>query len=121
MLGVKIYHMEQEGYEKLHVDGTWCVASVCHCERIAKATKQRLERHLETDEVFVLLQGNAKLYLGEEMQEIVMTECCIYFVDKGVWHTITTEPGTKVLIVEKSDTGPENTEYWRNLHNDNEI
>lgn len=115
MQGIKIYEMEQEGYEKLHIDDTWCVASVCHCERIAKATTQRLERHLETDEVFVLLCGTAKLYLGEEMQEVVMQECQIYSVDKGTWHTITTEPGTKVLIVEKSDTGPSNTEYWRDL------
>lgn len=113
---LKIYDMEQEGYEKLHIDGSWCVASVCHCERISKAAKQRLERHLETDEVFVLLCGNAKLYLGEEMQEVTMSPYKIYSVEKGAWHTITTEAGTKVLIVEKSDTGSTNTEYWKDLY-----
>lgn len=121
MQGLKTYRMEQEGYEKLHIDETWCVASVCHCDRITRATKQRMERHLETDEVFVLLCGNAKLYLGEEMQEVVMQPCHVYSVDKGMWHTVTTESGAKILIVEKSNTEPANTEYWRDMQNEHKV
>ena len=50
------------------------------------------------------------------MQEVAMSPYKIYSVEKGAWHTITTEVGTKVLIVEKSDTGTANTEYWKDLY-----
>ena len=116
---LKIYRPEAEGYVRLHEDDPWCIASVCDTERIRAAGLHRLERHLETDEAFVLLHGSATLYLGEELQPEPMVPELVYVVPKGMWHTITTEPDSRLLIMERSNTSPANTEYWRDLNHAN--
>jgi len=72
-----------------------------------------IERHMETDEVFVLLQGNAELIIGKELHRIKMEPFKIYNVPKGVWHHIFTQEGTKLLIVENIDTDDSNSEYLK--------
>ncbi len=66
------------------------------------------ERHLLTDEAFVLLEGSAVLYENET--PYVMEKCKIYNIKKGVWHHIIVKPETTVLVIENSNTSPENTE-----------
>ncbi len=66
------------------------------------------ERHLETDEAFVLLEGRAALY--EEGQKYDMEKCKVYNVKKGLWHHIVVSEDATVLVVENSSTSKENTE-----------
>ncbi len=66
---------------------------------------------METDEVFVLLDGSATLFIGKEMNPVKMERFRIYNVKRGVWHQIHTEPETRCLIVENVDTSPSNSEY----------
>lgn len=68
----------------------------------------RLERHLLTDEAFILLSGSAVLYTDKEQME--MLPCFVYNVPKGEWHHITVSPDATVLVVENSNTCDENTE-----------
>ena len=74
-------------------------------------TIPRIERHIETDEVFVLLEGEATLIIGKELTKIPMCRHKVYNVPKAVWHHITVNEGARVLIVENQDTCRENTEY----------
>lgn len=67
-----------------------------------------MERHLLTDEAFVLLEGSATLYV--EQNVIVMEKCTVYNVKRGVWHHIVVSGDATVLVVENSSTGRENTE-----------
>ena len=78
---------------------------------IAKEKFDKLERHLLTDEVFVLLSGSAELVIGLDMKHIPLETGKIYNVKKGAWHNILIEKDAKVLIVENHNTGLENTEY----------
>ena len=87
-------------------DGGWKVAYLGYCERFSKFTE--LERHLNTDEVFVLLRGNASLYIEEEKHD--MQPGVVYNVPKGQWHHIVVSEDAAVLVVESSDTSAENTE-----------
>ena len=66
------------------------------------------ERHLNTDEAFVLLEGAATLY--EEDKNYEMEKCKVYNVKKGLWHHIVVSTDATVLVIENSDTGMENTE-----------
>ena len=68
----------------------------------------RLERHLLTDEAFILLKGQAVLYTDKE--QIQMQTSVVYNVPKGEWHHIVVTEDADVLIVENSETGDENTE-----------
>ena len=68
----------------------------------------QMERHLLTDEVFVLLEGSADLYV--EDQRIPMEKSTVYNVKKGAWHHIVVSRDATVLVVENSSTSKENTE-----------
>lgn len=66
------------------------------------------ERHLQTDEVFILLEGQATLY--EENRCYPMEKCKVYNIKKGLWHHIVVSEDATVLVVENSNTTKENTE-----------
>ncbi len=87
-------------------NGRWKVAYLGHCERFGSLTG--MERHLETDEIFVLLRGKASLYVEDAVHE--MEAGVVYNVKKGEWHHIVVSEDAAVLVVENSDTSPENTE-----------
>lgn len=84
----------------------WKIGMLRYGDRFAKHTE--LERHLETDEVFVLLEGAAILY--EDNVQYSMEKCKVYNIKKGVWHHITVSPDTTVLVIENSNTYAGNTE-----------
>lgn len=84
----------------------WKVAYLGYCERFASLTG--MERHMLTDEVFVLLRGSAKLYV--ENTVIDMIPGVVYNVSKGEWHHIVVSTDAAVLVIESSNTSRDNTE-----------
>ena len=74
------------------------------------------ERHLLTDEVFVLLEGEAVLYV--EGEQFSMETGTLYNVKKGAWHHIVVSSDATVMVVENSNTGAENTQIRRVEHAD---
>ena len=72
-----------------------------------------------TDEVFVLIRGEASLVLGEgaegvERLELVeMEKRVIYNVIKGVWHNLLASQDASWIIVENRDTHLNDVEYHR--------
>ena len=108
MKDIEIFEYDGEGYNRTHTYGAWCVAFLNHGDRFTAPTY--MERHNETDEVFVLLAGEATLLIGESGQKVKMSVGKIYNVHKGTWHQIVTKPGARCLVVEKSDTSEANSE-----------
>jgi hypothetical protein len=74
-----------------------------------------MQRHDETDEVFVLLKGRCILFLGSGDQAVIkiyaedLRTLKFYNVKKGCWHTHTLSEDASVLIVENLDTTSENS------------
>ena len=68
----------------------------------------RLERHLLTDEAFILLDGQATLYTDKE--SVVMQKNTVYNIPKAEWHHIVVSEDATVMVVENSSTCEENTE-----------
>lgn len=111
MNGVEIMSYEGEGYNPtMHYD-TWRIAFANYSERFDEKLYNKLERHMKTDEVFVLLKGFAALIIGESCEKLCLEPFKIYNVKAGTWHNITMEKDAKVLIVENHDTSKDNTEY----------
>ena len=108
---IEILEYNGEGYAPIMHFGEWRVALLNYAERFAPACPIKLERHLLTDEVFVLLEGEATLFIGEEMVAYPMEKNKIYNVKQGAWHRITASKDAKVLIVENHNTSKENSEY----------
>jgi ureidoglycolate hydrolase len=75
-----------------------------------------LERHNETDELFVLLSGACTLlYANEgeggrlEISAERMEPHSLYKIPQGLWHNTVTMKETKLLLVEDSATGSHNS------------
>lgn len=106
--GLDVVSYDGGNYIRAVEDGGWCVAFLNHGDRFTAPTY--MERHNETDEVFVLLAGEATLLIGESGQKVKMSVGKIYNVHKGTWHQIVTKPGARCLIVENADTCAANSE-----------
>ncbi len=109
--GIEIYDYTGEDYMPAMSYDKWRVAFLNHSDRFKEENFDKIERHNESDEVFVLLAGKATLIVGEELNRIEMEPHKLYNIPKGVWHHIFTNEGTSVLIVENENTGSENTDY----------
>lgn len=105
------------GYQPLIYYKSWRVAIMNYLDELQPDQIKTVERHKETDEVFVLLEGKGILFLGDgefELERIfpqVMEPGKIYNVKQNVWHSIVLSRDGSVLIVENQDTDEKNTDY----------
>lgn len=103
------------GYQPLIDYGEWRVAELNYHEALLPENIASMQRHDETDEVFVLLAGRCILFIGEGDQQVNaiqaqdMQPYKFYNVRKSCWHTHTLSPDARVLIVENCDTTEENS------------
>jgi hypothetical protein len=98
------------GYRPLVDFQSWRVAILNYAEDLRLENIGRLQRHDETDEVFVLLRGKCILFVGEGAEAITAVHAQplepgkLYNVKRGVWHHHTLSPDAMVLVVENRDT-----------------
>lgn len=109
---IEIFEYNGEGYNKTMSFQSWRVAFLNYAEKFKEGNFQYLERHLCTDEVFVLLSGSALLVIGKELCKIKIEPHKLYNIKKDVWHNVILKEDSKLLIIENEDTSPENTEYY---------
>lgn len=113
-----IFAYEGEGYLPLVRFGAWRVAILRNGPRFDQDTFHDAERHLATDEVFVLLSGRATLLTfgreanpsKDQLQHISMLPGLVYNIYQGVWHGILADKDSSVLIIENENTNKENSE-----------
>ena len=110
-MDLEILDFTEGGYAPVLTYGSWRVAILNYLDKLKRENLTYLERHLETDEAFILMQGEATLFVGEDTREYEMEKYKVYNVKKNAWHAISMSSDAKVLIVENADTGKENTEY----------
>ena len=117
---VDIQAFDGEGYQPLVDYQAWRVAMLRYIDSLRPEQIDNLECHLETDEVFVLLQGRCLLFIGipaevgfEDIQAVDMEPLKLYNIRKGVYHSHTLSPDASVLIVENQDTGTANSHQIR--------
>lgn len=98
------------GYRPVVDYGAWRVAILNYGDDLLAENLLSMQRHNETDEVFVLLAGRCILFVGEGEDTVTkvlaenMKPLKVYNVKKAVWHTHTLSRDAKVLIVENRDT-----------------
>ena len=109
-MAIEIYDYKDEGYKRQMSYGSWTVALANYTDKWRRGNTTYIERHLETDEVFVLLMGEGSLLIGEEMREVKMELGKLYNVTAGEWHQLVVSEDAKILIVENDNTSAENSE-----------
>jgi ureidoglycolate hydrolase len=114
---------DEPGYAPAVDFGEWRVALLNRCEDCAPEGIKRMERHNETDEVFVLLEGRAILFIaepaeaGESRDTVGRIHSCpmerskLYNIRRAAWHACAVSGSAKVLIVENHDTTEANSDY----------
>jgi mannose-6-phosphate isomerase-like protein (cupin superfamily) len=96
---------------------SWRVALMNYTDELTPDKIDRMQKHTETDEVFVLLTGRCILFLGEgdecvtAVHAVDMQPHKVYNVRRGAWHSHTFSSDCKVLIVENRDTSDVNSPF----------
>mgnify|MGYP000172863078 FL=1 len=78
---------------------------------------KKVDKHLNTDEAFILKVGVALLIAADVEGDIVdfeivnMKQGVLYNIPKGVWHNIALSHDAEVFIVENSYTHESDFEY----------
>ena len=105
------------GYRPLVDYGAWRVAVLRYIDELLPQNIGSMQRHDETDEVFVLLAGRCSLFIGEgdaaggRSEAADMQPYKLYNVRRGAWHTHTLDQDAHVLIIENRDTHNENSPH----------
>lgn len=106
-----------EGYKPLIDYDAWRVAVLNYSPYLLAENITSMQRHNETDEVFVLLRGRCILFLGQGDDAVTrvfaedMVPLKIYNVKKAAWHTHTLSGDGMVLVVENRDTTYDNSPF----------
>ena len=116
LLTIREYH--GEGYQPLIDFGSWRVAILRWEPGSRPEAIELFERHTQTDEVFVLLEGWATLLISgnegkaDEVQAVIMEKEKLYNVKQNTWHSALLSRDAVLLIVENCDTGKGNSEFF---------
>ncbi|MFT7053005.1 MAG: hypothetical protein ACJAU1_000556 [Psychromonas sp.] len=105
------------GYAPVVDFQAWRVAMLNYIDELEPDKIDNFQCHNETDEVFILLSGKCILFCAEPDEknniiDIISWDMEInktYNIKRGVYHTHTLSEDAKVLIVENSDTGDNNS------------
>jgi hypothetical protein len=114
---LEMHEHDSEGYSPLVDFANWRVAMLNYSSDLLPEHLTRMQRHNETDEVFVLLQGRCLLFVGEGRDTVTRLHAedlqvgRVYNVKQAVWHTHTLSPDAKVLVVENRDTTYDNSPF----------
>ena len=112
------------GYAPLFDFGEWRVAILRFIDELIPDRINYLERHLETDEIFILVDGKAILLIGEGedgtigIQSNILEKGKVYNVKRNAWHSCLLSRDASIILVENRDTSSKNTEYMdlENVH-----
>jgi hypothetical protein len=114
---LEIHQHDAPSYKPLVDFENWRVAVLNFSADLLPENLTRMQRHNETDEVFVLLQGRCMLFVGEGSDNVTgiyaedLVPGRVYNVKRAVWHTHTLSPDAKVLVVENRDTTYDNSPF----------
>lgn len=114
---LRIESYDGEGVKRSVESGEWFVGIKNYKPGNDAVLFSMMEKHLETDEVFVLLAGGCTLIIDvspagtcENLSCVPMELSKVYCIPKGVWHTTITSKDAKLILVENRNTSMDNSE-----------
>ena len=114
---IEVYEHTEPDYKPLVDYQSWRVALMNYTDDLIPEKINRMQKHTETDEVFVLMAGHCILFLGEGEETVTKVHAVdmelykLYNVKRGVWHSHTFSKDARILIVENRDTVVENSPF----------
>jgi ureidoglycolate hydrolase len=114
---LEVHSYTGAGFKPLILFNSWRVAIMNFMDNLHPDRIESLERHPETDEVFILLRGQGILVLAEgepdltELYFRVMEPGCLYNVKPACWHSVVMSRDASILIVENANTNEKNSQF----------
>jgi hypothetical protein len=114
---IETYPIDSPGYDPFLIREGWQVARLTHIPEQDLFGIRKMDKHLLTDELFILLKGTAVLIAASEEDanfqfEFVRMEPGIpYNIPVGQWHNIAMDREAELIIVEKDKTHLGDYEY----------
>jgi len=136
MKEISKYTFGGQGLGRVYENGEWMVGIKNYKPANDIEGIDCVERHNETDELFILLEGECLLlYANEidlkssgvdiesssgetpesilELRAVRMEPDTVYTIPEGLWHNTVTSAGTKLVLVEAASTGAHNSDVLR--------
>ena len=114
---IQKFEYNDAGLTRAYENGKWMVGIKNWKPANDIANIDCLERHNETDELFVLLAGKCILLSategavgGLELSATAMEPMKVYNIPRSLWHNTVTMKDTKLILVEDSSTGSKNSD-----------
>ncbi|MEO8854442.1 MAG: hypothetical protein ABI359_11735 [Ginsengibacter sp.] len=114
---IETYRNDGSGYNPFLIREGWQVAKLNYMPEQDLLNITKMDRHLLTDEVFVLIKGTAILVAATENNNEFQFECIkmkagiTYNIPVRMWHNIAMDKGSEVIIFEKDKTHLGDFEY----------
>lgn len=111
MITIKENVKKGTGFDIAHEFEGWKIAYITSADQYGEL--KVVKRHVLTDEVFVLLCGEAILYTADgdnPLEKTVLEKDKLYVVEKNTWHHLKVSDNALILVIENSNTNRENTE-----------
>jgi ureidoglycolate hydrolase len=106
-----------EGYRPVLDFHGWRVAMLRFVDGLQPQAFRRVERHRETNEVFILTAGRADLVVCEgdaqpgEAFVTAMELNVAYNIGQAVWHNVVMSADAHIVLFERTDTTVDNSDY----------
>lgn len=107
---IETYIHKGDGYNPFFIKNDWQVAQLNYMKEQDLGNISKMDMHMLTDEIFILLTGNAVLIGATEAEDMLIFECkkmlpgITYNIPVNTWHNIAMDKEASVIIVEKSNT-----------------
>jgi ureidoglycolate hydrolase len=96
----------------------WRVAMLRYFDPTEPTNFQKVERHNQTNEVFILTDGEADLIICEngpipgEAYVVPMKKNVAYNIGQSVWHHVVMSKDAHIILFEKSSVSRDNSDYY---------
>jgi hypothetical protein len=106
-----------EGYRPVLDFHGWRVAMLRFIDGVQPEAFHRVERHRETNEVFILTAGRADLIVCDgdtppgEAFVTPMELNVAYNIGQSVWHEVVMSPDAHIVLFERTDTADANSDF----------
>ncbi len=114
---IEKYSYNGSGYDPFLISDNWQIAILNYAEADNIDSIYNLDIHHETDEAFMLIQGDIVLISASiegtdvSFENVKLEPGIVYNIPKNVWHKVATTPGSSVLIIEKANTHLDDFEF----------
>ncbi len=119
MMRIADYEFSGEGMQRVFENEKWTVGIKNWKPANDITGIDMLERHNQTDELFVLAAGSCTLVSAEEtpdglvFSKVEMEPNKVYNIPATLWHNTITKKDTKMILIEDSNTGMDNSDIYK--------